>query len=420
MDLGGRAASNRGSARRGFRTPLASKTSGPYSPSSSLHREGNLPTIAASHHVHRLAILVQRKIVREDWRQVQVAAPKEAAHLIPRLVHEAAVDAVHRDALRDHFREVEGYGPRVQPEDVDPAGGPYDRKGLREGLLTPGELEDFIDALAGGQVHHFVHEALVRSKDDVGPDRLRQFHPVFVPMADGKDATRSHGPAHGDRHEANRAQAEDRDRLPGDVRVRRRVDGVSEWILHRGELRREVRIVHDDVRGGHLQVFGEGPVTVDPDDRHGLADVRVSRAAHVAGAVGDVTLGAHVVAALQARDAGSHFLDVPGELVTLDERNLDPSLCPGIPIVDVHIGPADRCDLHADQDLRRADRRDWDRSNFRALRRGLRFHRRFHRRRHPEIPRTGPLMDPGYFNFLSFPWFRYESEFLAVVPLSHR
>src|SRR5207302_3177472 len=190
-----------------------SKTSGPYSPSSSLHREGNLPTIAASHHVHRLAILVQRKLVREDWPQVQVAAPKEAAHLIPRLVHEAAVDAVHRDALRDHFREVEGHGLRIQAEDVDAAGGPDDREGLRKDLFAPGELQDLIDALAGRQVHDLVHEALVRFQDGVGADRLRQFHPVLVPMADGEDATRAHGAAYGDGHEANRPQAEDGDRL---------------------------------------------------------------------------------------------------------------------------------------------------------------------------------------------------------------
>src|SRR5439155_16399863 len=97
----------------------------------------------------------------------------------------------------------------------------------------------------------------------------------------------------------------------------------------------EVRIVHDHARGGHLQIFGEGPIPIDSDDRHGLADVRVSRSAHVAGAVGDVAFGAHIVATLQAFNIGSHFLDVPRELMTLDDRHFDPALCPGVPIVAV-------------------------------------------------------------------------------------
>src|SRR5207247_10945991 len=110
MDPGARAVSNRGSARRGFRTPLASRTSGRGRASSALHGEGDLPAIAAPHHVHRLGILVQREFVREDRPQVQVAAADKAAHLVPRLVHEAAVDAVLRDAFRHHFRVIEDYG----------------------------------------------------------------------------------------------------------------------------------------------------------------------------------------------------------------------------------------------------------------------------------------------------------------------
>src|SRR5712691_8583764 len=85
------------------------------------------------------------------------------------------MDAVHRDALRHHSREVEGHGLRIQAKDVDPAGGPDDREGLRQGLLAPRELQDFIDALAGGQVHHLVHEALVRFQDDVGPTVFANF-----------------------------------------------------------------------------------------------------------------------------------------------------------------------------------------------------------------------------------------------------
>src|SRR5205809_5093096 len=36
----------------------------------------------------------------------------------------------------------------------------------------------------------------------------------------------------------------------------------------------------------------------------------------------------------------------------------------------------------------------------------------------PNFPRTGPLMDPGYFNFLSFPSFGLEAGFLAALPVT--
>src|SRR5437016_12301329 len=38
----------------------------------------------------------------------------------------------------------------------------------------------------------------------------------------------------------------------------------------------------------------------------------------------------------------------------------------------------------------------------------------------PNFPRTGPLMDPGYFNFLSFPSFRLELRFPRSGSSHHR
>src|SRR2546422_20197 len=74
----------------------ASTRSGPASPWSSLHREGDLTAVPAPHHAHRLVVVVQRELVGEDRFQVHVPALQESAHLHPRLVHQASVNPVHR------------------------------------------------------------------------------------------------------------------------------------------------------------------------------------------------------------------------------------------------------------------------------------------------------------------------------------
>src|SRR2546428_5035493 len=93
----------------------------------------------------------------------------------------------------------------------------------------------------------------------------------------------------------------------------------------------------------------------------------VPRAAHVAPAARDVTLGADVIALSDARDPGAQLLDVSGELVTLDQRHLDPGGRPRVPIVDVDAGAADGRDVHANQDFRGSRLRDRDFPAFRAL-----------------------------------------------------
>ena len=214
----------------------------------------------------------------------------------------------------------------------------------------------------------------------MGPNLLREVHPIAVRVADRDDPRRGHGAAQGDRHEPDGSEAEDRHGLSRHVRIRDRVHGVAERVLHRREFRRQVRIVDNHIRRGDGQVFREGSGPIDSEDGDGLAHVCVPGAAHVTPAACDVALGADVCAPLEARDAGPQFLDRPGKLVPLDQRHLDPCLGPRIPIVNVDVGPTNRGDLHSDEDFRRSGFRNRDLADFRAPWRGLEFHRGLHRR----------------------------------------
>src|SRR5947208_14938400 len=116
-------ASSPGSARPGSRTRSASTTSDPGRPSSRLHRERDFATIAAAHHGHRLVVSVERELVGQEGTEVHVPAPEEAAHLVPSLVHEPAVDSVHRNAFRNHLGRDESHGPMLYTDIGSPPSG---------------------------------------------------------------------------------------------------------------------------------------------------------------------------------------------------------------------------------------------------------------------------------------------------------
>src|SRR6185437_10732526 len=119
-------------------------------------------------------------------------------------------------------------------------------------------------------------------------------------------------------------------------------------------------------------VFGEGAVVIHADDLHELADVRFAGAALQALAAGHVHLRRDEVAFLDAGDLGAHRSYHAAEFVPGDERRMNAALRPGVPVIDVQVGAADRGYFDFDQNVGQADLGDGNVADFGArLRLGL-------------------------------------------------
>src|SRR5262249_20820789 len=134
-------------------------------------------------------------------------------------------------------------------------------------------------------------------------------------------------------------------------------------------------------------------VRVDADDLYVRANVRLSRAALVTLAAGDVHLGGDEVAFLDCGDFLADGGDVSRELVAGNKRRLDASGGPLVPIVDMQIGAADARDLHLHENIPRPETRDFDFADLGAglgLRLDYRHHGLLHRSGQKEDFTTSP------------------------------
>src|SRR5204863_812068 len=98
----------------------------------------------------------------------------------------------------------------------------------------------------------------------------------------------------------------------------------------------------EGVAGRNRQVLGKGARSVDSNPDRVTAQVPAAGAAVAAVAAGDVALAGDAIAALQAVHLRADLDDAPAVLVAHRHRHRDGLLRPGIPVVDVHVGAADR------------------------------------------------------------------------------
>ena len=126
---------------------------------------------------------------------------------------------------------------------------------------------------------------------------------------------------------------------------------------------------------GNDDVFGEGAVGVHADDLHVLADVGFAGAALQALAAGHVHLGGNEVAFLDAGDFIAERRHFSAEFVPGNQRGMNAVLRPAVPFVNVQVGAADGRNLHLDQHIRPAKGRNFDLADLRT-RRAICFLRR--------------------------------------------
>ena len=105
--------------------------------------------------------------------------------------------------------------------------------------------------------------------------------------------------------------------------------------------------------------------------------MRLAYAALHALSASHVHLRADLVAFFYSRDAAARAGHYAGKLMARNQRRMNASLRPRVPVEDVQVGSADACSLHAHQHLAGAGSRDRNLAQFNAGR-GVSFYNGLH------------------------------------------
>ncbi len=168
---------------------------------------------------------------------------------------------------------------------------------------------------------------------------------------EGEDLRGSTGTCNGDGEQADGPASRDGHGFGGDVAGEDCMYRIAQRVENRCILLRNGRVELPDIALGDNDILGEGTIGVDTNDLYVLTDVRFSNAALQALAAGDVHLGRDEVAFLHAGDVFAYGFHDAAKLVAGDERRVNTTLSPLVPVVDVQVGAADRSDLDIDEDF---------------------------------------------------------------------
>src|SRR5690349_7066926 len=104
--------------------------------------------------------------MRDHRRRIELPAAKEARHLVPRVVHAPAYDAVDRDALEDDFRsEVHVHWLGRNPEHLHASTDANELERLVDRRRYSAHLEHDVDAEVVGRLAHGRANVLWVSRD---------------------------------------------------------------------------------------------------------------------------------------------------------------------------------------------------------------------------------------------------------------
>src|SRR5262252_8555664 len=156
----------------------------------------------------------------------------------------------------------------------------------------------------------------------------------------------------------NRPTPCDGDRLGGNFARQHGVNGIAKWIENRGVLQRDGGIKLPNIGFGNDDVLGEGPICIDANNLHVLADVSVPCAALQTFAASNVHLGRNKVAFLDAGHFVAECNDLTAKFVAWDQWRMNAVLRPAVPLVDVQIRPTDGGDFDFNQHIGAAEFRN--------------------------------------------------------------
>ena len=159
------------------------------------------------------------------------------------------------------------------------------------------------------------------------------------------------------------------------------MDSIPKRIKNRGILLRDRGIQFPDVRLGDHHELGKCPVRIHADDFHVVTDVGLTGTALQAFAAGHVHLRGNKVSLLHAGNFVATGYNLAAKFMPGNQRRMNPSLSPSVPLINMQIGAADRGHSDFDQNFCAAKCGHLHLSNFRSRRR-IALHNCQHRFRH--------------------------------------
>ena len=257
--------------------------------------EDNFARIAGAHSVEALFVVAPVHAVGDDLRDVE-AALEHNGHLVPRLVHLAAIDAPDGELVEDDLipvdRDVFGW----DAEHGNLCAVAHVGEHLAEGAGIAGHLEADVEALVHVELLLDLFEWRGAGIDGAGDSHfLREVAAVLIGVGDD-DIACSGMTGYGCGHDADGTCSGDEDVFAEDGKGERGVDGVAERIEDGGDLVVDARGVLPDVGHRDDDVLGEGSVAIDADAEGVSAEMATTGQAVAAASADDVALAADELA----------------------------------------------------------------------------------------------------------------------------
>src|SRR5208282_2922465 len=96
--------------------------------------------------LHRLRKILHCNAVRNYRMQIELAILEQRSHLIPGLVHAAAINALNRDALENNvFRKIQRDGLGSETEKGNASAAPHNVESCSNGVGMTGHFQHRVD-----------------------------------------------------------------------------------------------------------------------------------------------------------------------------------------------------------------------------------------------------------------------------------
>ncbi len=276
-------------------------------------------------------------------------------HLIPGLVHFAAVDAVNCEHIEDDLSPVDGDIGGGDAEHGNFSAVGHVVQHAAEGVSITGHFQSHIEAFGHPQFALHVFEFFGANIDSASSAHATcQFQTPWIDIGDDHEASAGMS-YNGGGHQADRASTRDQDVFTKHGEGECCVNRITERIKDGGDVAIDTVMVMPDIGHGQCDIFSEGTRTIDADTLSFGAEVSATGETVAAASADHVAFTADNVAGMEVRHVGSDFDDFTDKFVSDDHGNGDGALSPRVPFVNMHVRTADAGSVDFDQYVIEAD-----------------------------------------------------------------
>src|SRR5271165_1216994 len=310
--------------------------------------QNHFAAVGRAHHLKRRLIIFVAEPMCNHRHDVE-ARLQQHRHLVPGLIHLAAVDAFDVQHVKDDIAPVDGHllSGNTQHRDAPAMG--HVRDHFAKGRWVARHFQTHIEALPHAECFLSAGDRVVfHVERQVHFDFAGEIQPVLIDVRDHDVA----GPGVADHcggHDADGARAGYQHVLAEHIKRERSVYGIAQGIEDRGGVAVQAWIVPPDVGHRQSDVLREAAGPVHSDARGARTQLAAAGHAVAAAAAHYVAFARDQFAGTKIDDIGADLNDLANEFMPDRHRNRDRLLGPGIPVVDVHVGAADPCAVDADQ-----------------------------------------------------------------------